>query len=57
MEAIVQARTPGAQLSELKLDEDDGRLIYELKYWDSSWVEYEMDLDAYTGTILKWERD
>lgn len=57
VEAIVQAQSPGAQISELKLDRDDGRLIYELKYWDSSWVEYEMDLDAYTGTILKWERD
>ena len=55
--AIVTARLPEAQFDEIKLDDDDGRLIYELKFRDGNRVEYEADLDAITGEILKWEKD
>ena len=55
--AVITARLPDAQFEEIKLDDDDGRPIYELKFWDSSRVEYEADLDAVTGEILKWEKD
>ena len=55
--AIVTARLPEAQFEEIKLDDDDGRLIYELKFRDGNRVEYEADLDAVTGEILKWEKD
>ena len=57
VESIVQAQTPGAWIGALELDDDDGRFIYEIKYWDSARVEYEMDIDASTGEVLKWERD
>ena len=57
VEALAQVQTPGAQITELQLDEDDGKLIYEVKYRDSNWFEYEMDLDAVSGEILKWERE
>lgn len=55
--AIVTARMPEATFKEIKIDDDDGRMIYELKFWDSQWIEYEAELDAYTGQVLKWERD
>lgn len=57
VQAIVTARLPGASFEEIQLDEDDGRLIYEIKFWDTAGVEYEADLDARTGEILKWEKD
>ena len=57
VQAIVTARLPGAYFEEIQLDEDDGRLVYEIKFWDTAGVEYEADLDALTGEILKWEKD
>lgn len=54
---IVTARLPGASFEEIQLDEDDGRMIYEVKFRDTAGAEYEADLDAYTGEILKWEKD
>ena len=57
VQAIVTGRLPDAVFEEIKLDEDDDRLIYEVKFWDAAGEEYEAELDAYTGEILKWERD
>ena len=55
--AVIAGRLPDAVFEEIKLDEDDDRLIYEVKFWDTAGEEYEAELDAYTGEILKWERD
>lgn len=57
VQAIVTSRLPDAVFEEIKLDEDDDRLIYEVKFWDAAGEEYEAELDACTGEILKWERD
>lgn len=57
VQAIVTGRLPDAVFEEIKLDEDDDRLIYEVKFWDAAGEEYEAELDARTGEILKWERD
>lgn len=57
IQAIVTDRLPGASFEEVKLDEDDGKMIYEVKFWDIAGAEYEADLDAFTGEILKWEKD
>lgn len=56
-QAVVTGRLPGAVFEEVKLDEEDGRLIYELKFWDADGREYEAELDASTGAVLKWEQD
>lgn len=48
---------PEAEIRKLELDEEDGRLIYELKFLDGNGLELEAELDAYTGEILKWEVD
>lgn len=57
VQAIVTGRLPDAVFEEIKLDEDDDHLIYEVKFWDAAGEEYEAELDACTGEILKWERD
>ena len=54
------AKVPGAEAKDLriKLEEDDGKLIYEGDIYYSG-TEYEFEIDAYTGDFLKWseERD
>ena len=41
---------------EVKLDEDDGKIIYEVDF-DFSGMEYEYEIDAFTGDILHWESE
>lgn len=53
---ILRQRLPEAVLKELELDEDDGRWIYEAKLRHGD-LKYEIELDAFTGEILKWEED
>ena len=54
--SIVLAKIPGAAIVELEKDRDDGRVIYEGEAHLNG-REYEFEIDAYTGTILKWETD
>ena len=53
---ILRQRLPEAVLKELELDEDDGRWIYEAKLRHGD-LKYDIELDAFTGEILKWEED
>lgn len=55
---IVLERVPGAsaQNISIELDEDDGWYIYEGDIvYDG--MEYEFEIDANTGNILKWEEE
>lgn len=49
-------KVPGAQLKKLELDRDDGVSIYEGELWKDG-VEYEFEINAVTGDILKREAD
>lgn len=55
---IALAKVPGAKASDcsLWLDSDDGHLIYEGKIIYNQ-MEYEFDIDAYSGTILEWDAE
>ena len=56
---IALSQVSGAKdshIRELKLDEDDGRWIYEVEIIYNG-MEYEGEIDAVTGTILKWESE
>lgn len=55
---IALAKVPGAKASDcsLWLDSDDGRLIYEGKIIYNQ-MEYEFEIDAYSGTILEWDAE
>ena len=45
-----------AQYLQIGLDEDDGRLEYEVE-WNVGRTEYSCKVDAYSGTILEFEKD
>ena len=49
-----KAQADGAWMEELELDREDGRLVYEGEMKDSAY-EYDFELDAVTGEVLKWE--
>ena len=46
----------GATVVKCQLDWDDGRQVYELELRNGR-MEYECDIDAKSGSILKWEAD
>lgn len=53
---IALQKAPGATVTRCRLHDDDGRMIYEVELENGS-TEYECDIDASTGEILKWEVD
>lgn len=56
-EAIAVARQHAAgTVKEVELDKDDGRLYYEIEMKDDKY-EYELDIDAYTGDVIDFEKD
>ena len=40
----------------MKLDEDDGRVVYEIEIRDGKY-DYDFDIDAISGEVLKFEKD
>lgn len=53
---IAIGRVGGGRIEEIELEEDDGRLIYEVEVKYSG-VKYELEIDAYTGEILSFDID
>lgn len=55
--SIALDRAPaGTTVYQCKLDRDDGRTVYEVEMRNGR-MEYDCEIDAYTGAILKWESD
>ena len=56
--SIALARVPGATKKNMsiELDNDDGWYVYEGEIMYDG-MEYEFDIDANSGTILKWEEE
>ena len=54
LEKIPEATTENIQ--EFKQDYDNGKLKYEGKIYHEQ-MEYEFEIDGYTGTILEWDME
>ena len=53
---LAQAKAPNATLIKLEFEYDDGRAVYEGELRDGR-MEYEFEIDASTGSFIKWEQD
>ena len=56
---IALKKVPGANdshVTEVHLDREDGRMVYEGKIYYNG-LEYEFDIDAVSGKIVKWDID
>lgn len=56
MKEIVLKKVPGATITKLEREYDDGRLIYEGELRKDGW-EYDFEIDGATGAILEWEAE
>ncbi|MEH6387611.1 MULTISPECIES: PepSY domain-containing protein [Pseudomonas] len=51
------AKHPGAQIEDTELDEENGRYFYEVELRDEKGVQWDLELDAKTGEVLKDHQD
>lgn len=54
--AIAHANVSDVTMKKIKLDYEHGTNIYELEFYKSG-LEYEYEIDAHTGAILKYSQD
>ena len=57
LNAAALAKHPGANVEETELEEEYGRYIYKVELRDTQNVEWDVDMDAKTGEVLKDARD
>lgn len=53
---LVLKKVPGATITKIEQDYDDGRKIYEGEAYKDGY-EYEFEINASTGKFIKWEQD
>ena len=51
------AQHPGARIEETELEDEYGRYIYQIELRDTQGVQWDLELDASTGEILKNHQD
>lgn len=51
------AKHPGSKIEETELEEQYGRYIYQVELRDAQNVQWDLELDASNGQILKDQRD
>ena len=57
LRAAAVAKHPGSTVTDSELEEEYGRYIYKVELRDAQNVEWDVDLDAKTGEVLKDARD
>ncbi|WP_339420010.1 MULTISPECIES: PepSY domain-containing protein [unclassified Pseudomonas] len=53
LEATALALHPGSTLLDTDLDEEYGKYLYQVELEDTDGIEWEVELDALTGQVLK----
>ncbi|MBE8716167.1 PepSY domain-containing protein [Cellvibrio polysaccharolyticus] len=57
LNAIALEQHPGATIHDSELEHERGQYIYQLELRDQQGVEWDLELDAATGAILKNRQD
>lgn len=57
LNALALAQHPGAQVQDTELENHMGRYVYQVELRDAQGLEWDIELDASTGEILKNEQD
>lgn len=57
LNAAAIAKHPGATVKETELEEEYGRYIYQVELRDPAGLEWDLELDATNGQILKDHQD
>ncbi|NVZ22344.1 PepSY domain-containing protein [Pseudomonas costantinii] len=57
LEATALALHPGSTLLDTDLDEAYGKYLYQVELEDADGIEWEVELDALTGRVLKNHQD
>src|SRR5690606_11000919 len=53
LNAAALAKHPGAKVEGSELEEEYGRLVYQVELRDAQGVQWDVELDAKTGEVLK----
>lgn len=57
LNAIVMGLHPGARIVDTELEDHYGKIVYALELHDSNGRQWDVDLDAATGEVLKNRED
>ncbi|MBV6825973.1 PepSY domain-containing protein [Pseudomonas sp. PD9R] len=57
LNASALARHPGSKISETELEEEYGKYIYQIELRDPQGIDWDLELDAVSGQILKDHQD
>ena len=57
LNAAALAKHPGGVIEETDLEQENGRYIYELDLRDAQGVQWDLELDATNGQVLKDHQD
>lgn len=57
LNAIALAKHPGATVTETELEQEYGKYVYQIDLRDPQGVEWDLELDAVSGQVLKDHQD
>ena len=57
LNATALAKHPGSTVTETELEEEYGKYIYQIELRDPQGVDWDMELDAVSGQVLKDHQD
>ncbi|MDR8367579.1 MULTISPECIES: PepSY domain-containing protein [Pseudomonas] len=57
LNATALAKHPGANITATELEEEYGKYIYQVELRDSQGLEWDLELDAVSGQVLKDHQD
>jgi uncharacterized membrane protein YkoI len=57
LNATALAKHPGSTINETELEEEYGKYIYQVELRDPQGVEWDLEMDAVSGQVLKDHQD